>query len=401
MTLYIKTIMRKYSIFCFLLVGLSLVAQQKNDTIKEAVYYFSLDSTGHLNGDGADFIEKKITESQFFLIGEQHNIHAIETFVSALIPLFNENSYNHYITEIGPVAAAKLTQQNDNLIPLKSYYSNYSSQTNLPPFGFFSTKEEENTLQQLKKYKINLCGIDFENYGSYLSLIDELYQNSDKGKISKNLYHKVYSFVESEYKKGKDNFNPGLMNKLLQSNELKEFLLLAKNETNTPVISQFELSLQINHQLTLGFWQRRVDNMKNNFIQYYHTQSAKENPVKAFIKLGAVHTARGTSFSGNLEVGNLIYELANINQSKSYSIITFPRYILNEKTGETQDLMEEDEKEFLKYAFPDRWTIVDLDKLKELSIQYNVQLNQNLVSYIQKYNAIVIPPVTKYSEKIF
>ena len=393
--------MKKYITFCLLILALSSFSQQKNDIIKRSTYYFSFDSTANFNGIGADFLKNKIRESQFFLIGEQHNIHSIETLISSLIPLFKEYGYNHYVTEIGPIAAKKLIELNENSTPLKSYYSKYSSQINLPPFGFFSTKEEEKTIQQLNKYGINLYGIDFENYASYLSLIDELYQNSDKGKISKNLYNKVYSFVESEYRKGKNNFNPDLMNKLLNSNELKEFLFLAKNQINNPVISQFELSLKINHQLTLGFWQRRVDNMKSNFIKYYNIQSAKEDSVKAFVKLGAVHTAKGTSFSGNLEVGNLIYELANVNQSKSYSIIIFPRYILNEETGEMKDLVEEDEKDLLKYAFTDQWTIIDLDKLKELSIQHSIQLSKNIVSYIQKYDAIVIPPVTKYSEKIY
>lgn len=391
--------MKKYISGLFLMFSLFMFSQQKDDIIKQSTYYFTLDSIEGFKGFGADFLKNKINESQFFLIGEQHNVYSIETLVSTLIPLFKENGYNHYITEIGPIAAKKLVNLNKNSISLKTYNSKYSSQINLPPFGFFSTKEEEITLQQLNKNEINLCGIDFENYGSYLALIDELYQNSDKGKISKNLYNEVYSLVESEYKKGENNFNPKLMKSLLSSNKLNQFLRLAQNEINSPIISQFNLSLNVNHQLTLGFWEDRVDNMKSNFIKYYQEQ--KNNYLKAIVKLGAVHTARGTSFNGNLEVGNLIYELANINQSKSYSTIIFPRYIVNKQTGKIEDVIEEEDKELLKFVFQEQWTIIDLNKLKELSILNKIKLDENIKSYIQKYDAVVIPPKTKFSEIIY
>ena len=143
-------------------------------------------------------------------------------------------------------------------------------------------KRRKNT-STAKKYSISLSGIDFESYGSYLFLIDELYKNSDIGKVSKDLYNKVYSFVESQYKNGKDNYNLHLMNHLLALKELKEFIMLSKNEINTPIITQLELSLNINHQITLGFWQRRVDNMKSNFARYYSDQSTKNLRLKLLL----------------------------------------------------------------------------------------------------------------------
>ena len=73
------------------------------------------------------------------------------------------------------------------------------------------------------------------------------------------------------------------MNHLLASEELKEFIMLSKNEINTPIITQLELSLNINHQITLGFWQRRVDNMKSNFARYYSDQSTKNLRLKLLL----------------------------------------------------------------------------------------------------------------------
>ncbi|GEM_PF-1294782 len=392
--------MKKYVLFCFLLINVTLFAQTNKEIIKESTSYFSLDSLGNFNGEGALFIKKKIAESQFLLLGEQHEIHAIELFVERLIPYLKENGYSHYAAEIGPVASRKLMELKLQSVSLKSYYEKYMPQINMTPFGFFSTIEEEKTLEKLMKYDIAIWGIDFENYGSYLSIIDMLYENSDKNKISKQLYQSLYSYVTSEYKKGENNFNPALMNNLLHSKEMSVFLDLTDNEINNFIIKQFKLSLEINHQLTLGYWHRRVENMKKNFSEYYHYEKAKEDTVKVIVKLGAVHTARGTSFSGNIEIGNMIYELANINRAKSFSIITFPRYIQNPITGKTEDVADEESKELLGCVDSNQWTVIDLNKLKTLSIRYNITLSKNINSYIQKYDAILIPPETKYSIKI-
>lgn len=386
--------MKLYLIFLLLSLSFSSHAQQNNDIIKNSTIYFTLDSVGNFNGDGAKFIMNKITDSQFFLIGEQHDVHSIETFVSSLIPHLKESDYNNYLTEIGPISANKL-----NDLKLSSFNLNYYNSKYLYPFGFYRTIEEKNTLNQLNKYNIKLWGVDFDSYSSYLFLIDEIYKNADKKRVSKILYNKVYSFIELEYKKGENNFNPNLMESIINSNDVNQFLTLSKNDKNIPIIEQFLLSLNINHQITLGFWQQRVDNMKMNFTKYYHSLKAENNFVKLFIKLGSVHTARGKSFSGNLEVGNMIYELANLNLSKSFSLIIFPRYILNKETKKVEDLIEEGDIEILKYAFPDQWTIIDLVKLQELSILKNINLSKSSLDYIEKYDAIVIPPTTFYSEK--
>ena len=389
----------------FLIIFLSVInslsfGQLKEDIVQESTSYFSLDSAGIFKGDGAMFIKSKIAQSQFFLIGEQHDIHEIETFIYSLIPHFKKNGYNNYVTEIGPIAADKLTELKQKKASLKSYYQKYLSQTGLSPFGFFSTYEEERTLKQLNAYNVKLWGIDFENYASYLFLIDEIYERANKKKVPEQLYNTVYSLAVSTYKQGKNGFNPDLMDSLLQSPDVRKFLTLSENKRNTSIIEQFRHSLELNRQLTLGFWQYRADNMKNNFSELYHTIMDRENFPKTFIKFGAIHTARGTSFNGNLEVGNMIYELANFNKSKSFSLIIFPRYIFNEQTKEIDDLADDEEMELLKFSFSDRWTVINLKRLKELSIQNNIQLSNATLDYILKYDAIVIPPAAKYSTKI-
>ena len=92
--------------------------------------------------------------------------------------------------------------------------------------------------------------------------------------------------------------------------------------------------------------------------------------------------------------------LANVNRSGSFSLITFPRYVVDGETGEMQDVMEEEERELVKYAFPDQWTVINLRQLAELSIRDHIRLDKNTWDYIRKYDAMVIPPATEYAKEI-
>lgn len=140
--------------------------------------------------------------------------------------------------------------------------------------------------------------------------------------------------------------------------------------------------------------------MKNNFVELYkNIQSDKNISPKMFFKLGTVHTARGTSSSGFQEIGNIVYELSNINQTKSFSIIVFPRYIYNEKTNLIDDVIEDDDKEILEFTKVDKWTMIDLKELFKLAIENDIQLSKDINYYIEKYDAIIIPSTTKYSTK--
>ncbi len=118
-----------------------------------------------------------------------------------------------------------------------------------------------------------------------------------------------------------------------------------------------------------------------------------------FFKFGAVHTARGTSSSGFQEVGNTVYELSNINQTKSFSVIAFPRYIYNEKTDSVEDVIEKEDVDILEFTKSNTWTLINLKELFQLSINNKIRLSKDINDYIEKYDAILIPPTTKYSTK--
>lgn len=374
--------------------------QSIQDILKKSTHYFTMDNNDSLTGDGASLINQKIAESQFFLIGEQHDVQQIEHFTKALIPILKTNGFNNYVTEIGPNAAKELEQLRQQKIALGEFNRKYSQYVKYAPFGFFGTKEEEETLQQLNKFRIHLSGIDFENYSSYLFLLDEIYKKADKDKVSKQLYSDVRNFIISEYAKAKDGYSPVLTKNLLGSENLISFLTQAENNENRFRVEQFKKSLYINNEQTKGNWWLRVDNMKINFVEVYkRLQQNQSKPLKMFFKFGAVHTARGTSSSGFQEVGNTVYELSKFNQTKSFSVIAFPRYVYNEKTDSLEDAIEKEDEEILEFTLSDKWTLINLKELFQLSIDNKISLSKAITDYIEKYDAILIPPITKYSKK--
>lgn len=376
--------------------------QNARDIIQKSTHYFAINNRDSLFGDGAVLLKRKISGAQFFLIGEQDDVQQIEYFTKAMIPILKSHGFNNYMTEIGPIAANELEQIGGQNLLLKTFNGKYAPYLNGggAPFGFFGTNEEEVTLKQLNKFNINLLGIDFENYNSYLFLIDKIYKNADKEKVSEQLFKEVRDFIISEYKQGKNGFNPELAKNLLNSKKLNSLLQRAKSGATRRMIEEFSKSLYINNEQGKGNWCLRVENMKNNFVYLYKSlQKDQVEPLKIFFKLGAVHTARGTSFSGFQEVGNTIYELSKFNQTRSFSIITFPRYVYDAKSNSIEDMIEKDDSEILEFTAPKNWSLIDLKELVKLSIEHGIKLNKNVTSYTQKYDAILVPPATKYSEK--
>lgn len=402
--LYTSHDMNKIRILAFLTIALIVKAtafgQSVGDIIQKSTHYFTIAKNDTLTGDGAKLIKHKISECQFFLIGEQHDVSLIEHLVQVLIPTLKESGYNNYITEIGPVAATELEQLCKQKIALKDFNTKYSQYVKAAPFGFFGTKEEEQTLQQLNRFDIHLLGIDFENYCSCLFLIDKIYKHANKQKVSLQQYETVRDSIISEYAKGKNGYNPNLTKNLLNSKLLNSFLKQADNGYNHSLIENFLKSLFINNEQTKGYWWLRVDSMKKNFAETYKGLQENQGGLpKIFFKFGAVHVARGTSFSGFQEIGNTIYELSKLNQTKSFTITAFPRYIYYEKTDSIQDILEKEDSEILQFTNLNKWTIIDLKELFKLSIDNHISLNKEITSYIEKYDAILVPPGTQYSEK--
>jgi len=131
--------------------------------------------------------------------------------------------------------------------------------------------------------------------------------------------------------------------------------------------------------------------MRKNFINHYN-QAAKtwKNP-KVFIKIGNKHASYTLISNGYYDIGALTEEISIINSAESTNIVCENRYL------EGEDLIGEGNKLFLQFAKRDKWTLIDLKRLR-LDF-YNGLIHipegddyQDTRKKIDGYDILLIPP---------
>lgn len=364
------------------------------DPIKESTYHFTIKNDLFI-GSGADTLKSRIVNAQFFLIGEEHNMKELQDFTTSIIPYLTSTYYKYFALEIGPVAADKLTSIHHKKASLNAFNTYYYPFLNGVPFGFFQGKEEEQFSNRALEHGFQLWGLDFENYNSTLYILNELYILSKKTPAISESYKKAYQFALAEYQKDRASKSYNLPANLLRSEAIKSFFdMVAANKQARIIIAEQIASWKIYEQESKNNWYPRVENMKTNFADHYKKAIAKNALPKVFVKMGAVHMARGTSSSGFQEVGNLIYELSQFNRTKTFSVISFARYRIDTQ-GKVTDLLDPEDADLLKYTNQESWSLIDLSKLKRDSWSGKIKLSSGMQSYIQKFDMMLIPPATK------
>lgn len=61
-------------------------------------------------GKGGELLKDRLSESRFFLLGEEHDDAQLEMLTANLIPFLKEQGFGHYAAEIDPVAAEELQE---------------------------------------------------------------------------------------------------------------------------------------------------------------------------------------------------------------------------------------------------------------------------------------------------
>jgi hypothetical protein len=168
---------------CTLLI-LTKSSWAQTDPIRAATYRFVINNH-QLIGPGADTLRTCIRKSQFFLIGEEHDMTQLQALTTDLFPFLKTQGFSNFVAEIGPVSAQKLTSIHATNASLKDFTTKYYSYFDGGPFGFFDGKEEDTLLTAAFANGFHLCGIDFENYNAPLYLFDELFNLSTKSAATK------------------------------------------------------------------------------------------------------------------------------------------------------------------------------------------------------------------------
>lgn len=129
-------------ILLFLILSTTIFSQEKlkSSDISEFAYTLEINNNT-IGGEGAKKLENKMSESQFFLLGEYHNSPEISAFTNAILPKLKSSNFKYFAIEVGPNSTNKMInviKTEKSLFKFNTdFYSNYKD----TPIPFFDGKK--------------------------------------------------------------------------------------------------------------------------------------------------------------------------------------------------------------------------------------------------------------------
>ncbi|MCB0584386.1 MAG: hypothetical protein KDD06_03540 [Phaeodactylibacter sp.] len=408
--------------YCFLLMMLSSFTAQAQapacDTFTSAylqpfTHHFSIEN-GRLNGPGAGRLKEAIAHSQFTVLGEYHYSRQLSHLTKALLPWLQRCAYRHFAVEVGPYSARILQRLSAEpektaarLRELNTYYtSRYDT-----PIPFFDGVEDAQFLAAATNLGFQLWGLDQEFVYSPPMLSAELLHlaegRPDHAEIeaAKVAFDSLFSHLQQKDDEGIKGYR---MFKELTEHPITSLLFSYFGPEDTEaqgIITALRKTWDIydRNDYRGGYSHaHRISYIRQNFLANY--EKFREKKPKVFVKIGALHAARGYEF-GVYDVGNLVYELARTNDSRSCHIYTLSRYYYED--GALSDAVKErpggPAAAFRMMGKKDEWALIELKPLKErldsgsLCLREGPELNK--VKFLaENFDFVLITPADAEQE---
>lgn len=388
--------------FCYLLIFMSsLVYSQKelmSTDIDKFCYTFKIENE-KIIGNGYKILNDHISKSQFVLLGEQHFASEISLLTNSLIPILYNNQFKYFVAEIGPNSSKKLVSQIQENGQLFDFNTKYYDLTGEIPIPFFDGKEDELFLKTALKNNFQILGVDQEYQTAPFFLFDEILRLSKNNKNIFPAYEHATKFMLTEFKEYWKDSKYKIFDKYINSSEINTFFELTdkNNAEIQKIISDIKISWNIYLQNEKGFykngWDQRIKNMKFNFSNHYKNVSKKDVIPKMFVKMGAVHLSNGLNNYGYYDLGNMVKELSNFNQTKSTSLICIPRFYIEDNQIKDELNTEDPLYIVLEKGNKEEWTLVDNIELLNYCYKEKIKINSELKKELEKFDFILIPPL--------
>lgn len=407
--------MRKIFLTIILLnLSNSLFAQNelKSSDISKYAEIFEI-SNNELIGRGGETLLKEISESQFFLLGEQHYSPPISELTNLLLPILASDSYDNFVVELGPNSGKKMIEVLKSESTLYNFNSNFYNNFNEIPFPFFYSKKSEIFLKTALKNNFNIWAIDQEYFSSHLFLINEIYKLSNEKNSIKSSFDKAKRFLKEEFDKKSEQENYPMFTNLLKSKIVKSYFDKCNTVGQQKIISDLKSSWQIYAYREKGKRDSsnftRMKYVKQNFGKHYKVAEQTDSLPKIFIKMGAIHLAKEKNSIGISDLGVLIRELSYFNNTKSTTINCFSRYT-EKDNGEISDYLDtssgKELKQILELAKTDKWVLINTKPILDFVNEKAIILNNSLNNLLSGYDYILLSPIRgklelnlKYGEK--
>ena len=366
-----------------------------------------------LSGDGAQWLQSQLENTQFVLVGEDHGIAELPQFVGALYSDLYEKGFNHFVTEAAPGALPQLLK-----MASQPDLSEFESFNKKHPFSipFYSWQEESEMLRNI--YHTNnmasnsIWALDQEFIVSSRAHFEKLAMNAKNAtakKIAQEYQAKATALLDEAIKT--QNFGSNLMFTLTPD----DFNALTEAFSDQPeavsLINGLKESQSIYFKMGSDPYQSNIDRialMKKNFYKYYNKAKETEKLPKAIFKFGAIHTSRGASLLNIFDLGNMASELANSNGKESFHILVVGvegesnKYMLmndsslkNAKYSGKKELNGLGLDPIFDLAEGNEWKMIDLSQLKNDIWLSKIEVSDELKKTVYAYDAVLlIPQVT-------
>lgn len=400
-------------LLCFVSALFTLAAQ---DTVSYAhvapyVTHFTLEN-GQMQGSGAELLQREFAESQFVCLGEYHGSQQLGAFTTAALRALKPLGFEYFAVETGPYSAQKLMQlaaiANQTEERLFAFNEKYYQSTKEIMIPFFTGKEDAQFLAEASKQGYQLWGLDQEFLYSCFYLFDELLALSAEAENIVEIteaHRAAYDFAKAELEKDQTEKRYPFCKNLLSSTKINAFFnVLDSHQADIALIIE---GLKESWEIYANYYPNRNQNledraklMKRHFAEAYRqAQRAGNKQPKVFIKMGSYHTMRGNTPNSVYDIGNMVHEIANLNQTKDLNIGVLGRFFFDNEENKVMDNLDYNSQwvknftPFYQAAQQDAWTIIDLRKLKYDWINGKYIFNWHLKNRMESFDLLLIPPV--------
>ncbi|MDF2180362.1 hypothetical protein P2G88_19055 [Aliiglaciecola sp. CAU 1673] len=360
---------------------------------------------GRFQGPGWDYLLAEGQAAQFLLLGEEHGIAENPAFASALFKALIPAGYQHFAVEVSPPLAELLDKNALRGLPaIQQQYQQGATQT-----AFFNMREEAQMLvdvrQSLPSQKQVIWGLDYEVLGDRY-LISRLAQ-MEKPQAAEQAMQQLQQASEQSWRKYTETRNPQYIFSFGGDPALVQAVRSAwpqAQDNALALLHTLEETFAVNQLWMSGQgWasnERRVSLIKQHFLKYWHEQKRQGQAPKVLFKFGSTHMIRGLSMTRVFDLGNMLPEIAALEDGKSFHLLVLPGVdsatanfdptSMSYKASTPKDGYAKGLELLTQHALPDTFTLIKLAPVRPLLGRYRQELPDKLQQVVHGFDAILI-----------
>lgn len=362
--------------------------------VAKAVNYFTINN-GLLEGRGADLLKDHISNSKFFVLGENHFSTQVSRLTESLVPVLHKSGYSVATFEVGPLSAEKLKELSKMPDSTEARLKSFNAQYFTPSLGMsaipmFNAIDDAAFLKAFAEKEMEIWGIDQEFVFSALFLGDDMVESMSDDPAYEEI-KTSWIGLKDTLKALYEQMPRKVLTRIITHPDFQEFEKMFDSDDHyaQEVLKRLHESMKIyesHHKV-------RVDYLRSNFLTNYMAFEKDNKDARYFIKIGSMHAANSNYSHGYYDLGALTKEIAKVENVKSTNVI-IPRATYGGK--DYRDLMPS----LLNFHKKDRWTIIDLQKLHDDLNSNKFQIiahpdSRELNRMIRGFDLLLIPPSDK------